>query len=325
MGRRHTKRREWPQGKEFAFTVIDDTDNACLANVRPVYDLLEELGFRTTKTVWVYPPRRGNLYRGSSLQDAEYRSWILELQRSGFEIALHNVGSGVFTRRQILDGLNQYISIIGNPPQMQINHSSNPDNIYWGSKRFGFPVNLLHCAVSSARFYGEDPDSPFFWGDACRDSIKYIRSHVFNEINTLRADPYMPYCFKRRPFSGFWFSSSDGRDVERFNRLLDPKNVKRLFGEQGACIVYTHFASGFVKDGKVDSRTQLTLESIARLPGWYVPASELLDWLLERKYFSKNYELAWRQQMGLDVRWLMKRARDSSSMRRKRARSSESS
>src|SRR5437899_2238785 len=48
-------RRSWPEGKDFAFTIIDDTDNATLARIRPIYELLSELGLRTTKTVWVYP------------------------------------------------------------------------------------------------------------------------------------------------------------------------------------------------------------------------------------------------------------------------------
>ena len=43
---------EFPQGKRFAFTIVDDTDVATVANVKPLYDLLHELGFRTTKTVW---------------------------------------------------------------------------------------------------------------------------------------------------------------------------------------------------------------------------------------------------------------------------------
>ncbi len=48
---------EWPSGKKFAFTIIDDTDHGTVSNLKPVYDLLNELGIKTTKTVWVYPPR----------------------------------------------------------------------------------------------------------------------------------------------------------------------------------------------------------------------------------------------------------------------------
>jgi hypothetical protein len=47
---------EWPNGKRFAFTIVDDTDDATVQKVRPVYDFLLELGIRSTKTVWPFGP-----------------------------------------------------------------------------------------------------------------------------------------------------------------------------------------------------------------------------------------------------------------------------
>ena len=43
---------DWPDGKSFAFTVFDDTDNATVERVSPVYALRTDLGLRTTKSVW---------------------------------------------------------------------------------------------------------------------------------------------------------------------------------------------------------------------------------------------------------------------------------
>ena len=40
-----TSRIDWPDGKDFAFTIFDDTDLATLENVPPVYELLGGLGF----------------------------------------------------------------------------------------------------------------------------------------------------------------------------------------------------------------------------------------------------------------------------------------
>ena len=57
----------FPEGKRFACTVFDDTEYADAANTRALYDFLTELGLRTTKSIWVYPPRGAN--RGSSLED----------------------------------------------------------------------------------------------------------------------------------------------------------------------------------------------------------------------------------------------------------------
>lgn len=42
----------FPDGKRFAFSVFDDTDGGTTANLRPVYQLLDELGIFVTKSVW---------------------------------------------------------------------------------------------------------------------------------------------------------------------------------------------------------------------------------------------------------------------------------
>ena len=89
----------WPNGKKAAFTIIDDTDDATLPCIDKVYQLLASSGLRTTKTVWVYPVRDRHLFSGDSLLcDSGYLSFVKSLSQNGFEIGLHNVGSGDFKR-----------------------------------------------------------------------------------------------------------------------------------------------------------------------------------------------------------------------------------
>src|SRR4051794_31215056 len=83
-----TPRIDWPDGKPFAFTVVDDTDHSTLENAPPVYALLAELGLRTTKSVWTIG---GDPRDGLACDDARYRAWVERLHEQGFEIALHNV------------------------------------------------------------------------------------------------------------------------------------------------------------------------------------------------------------------------------------------
>ena len=86
----------FPGGKQFAFSIVDDTDLATLERVKPLYELLYRYGIRTTKTVWVLesnePAHSPN--RGDSLRDPAYLSFILDLKSKGFEIALHGVRGG---------------------------------------------------------------------------------------------------------------------------------------------------------------------------------------------------------------------------------------
>lgn len=295
----------WPEGKKFAFTIIDDTDNSYIHNIKPVYDLLQDLEMKTTKTVWVYPPR--DHFEGACLQDKDYLEYILNLKEKGFEIGLHNVGSGSFTREEIKKGLEDFKNLLGAYPNMHINHSRNPDNLYWGFKRFTSPLSAFMKQMKSRRiFEGEEEDSPHFWGDLAKKHITYMRNHVFNRINTLSADPYMPYRNpKKDRYSNLWFSSSDGHTVEEFNRLIKPDNINRLEKEDGCCIVYTHFASGFTDhDGNLDPVFKKRMEYLAEKQGWFVPASDLLDHLRSKNGREKSRVSSLRKT---DLKWLTER------------------
>ncbi len=296
---------DWPHGKRFAFTIIDDTDNATVSNVKPVYDLLLQLGMITTKTVWVYPSR--DQFTGETLQDAHYLAWILELKQQGFEIGMHNVGSGSFTREEILAGLELFREKLGQYPHMHINHSRNPDNLFWGYKRFGFPLRQLQQLMKSRSYFeGEDPASKHFWGDAAKQHIRFIRNHVFNRLDLATVDTHSPYRVRsKEKYSNYWFSSSDGHTVDQFTALISKENVDRLAAQGGYSIVYTHFASGFVKEGKVHEEFRKNLEYLAAQGGWFVPAGTLLEFL--RKQKTGDGPLSGFGQFRLDMAWLVER------------------
>ena len=91
----------FPENKKFAFSIFDDTDNSTVKNIGPVYRLLRDLGFRTTKSVWPLAGAPGARFGGASLQDRGYLAFVHELHRDGFEIGLHNVRSGSAERRVV--------------------------------------------------------------------------------------------------------------------------------------------------------------------------------------------------------------------------------
>src|SRR5919109_3806642 len=109
----------WPDGKAFAFTIVDDTDGSTMENVPPVYALLADLGLRTTKSVWTLA---GDLRDGLACDDARYREWCLRLQEQGFEIALHNVASRSSPRARTIEGLDRFRDIFGADPSVHVNH-----------------------------------------------------------------------------------------------------------------------------------------------------------------------------------------------------------
>jgi len=296
----------WPLNKDFAFTIIDDTDNATLQNIAPVYDYLQSKNFKTTKTIWVYPPR--DIFNGKTIQDQDYLSFLLNLENHGFEIQMHNVGSGKFTRNEIIEGLNIFKTHFDRYPSMHINHSFNPDNIYWGHKRFGILLrSLIKLFKGKSRmFYGDETESKYFWGDLTKKHIKFIRNRVFNDINTLKMDPKMPYKESYKSlYSNYWFSSSDGHTLEEFNDITKGSNIDKLKKEKGLSIIYTHFASGFVdSEGKLNDTFKKNMDYLSKQNGWFVPASEILDYLLSQKENHNTNSLYLNK---LDLIWLIDR------------------
>lgn len=281
----------WPENKQFAFTIIDDTDHATFNNIKPVYDFLYEKNILTTKTVWVYPSR--DRFSGGCLTEKDYSCFILDLKQKGFEIASHGVGSGVFNRKEILEGFEIYKKILGKYPDIHINHSKNPDNIYWGNQSFHFLLKLYSkLRNSKENYYGTDEKSEYFWGDFVKENIQYIRHWTCDQVNTLSFDPKMPFRDKNKKYANFFFSSSDGSDIEKFNKLVEKKNIDKLKKEKGLCVVYVHFASGFVREGVLDKEFQEKMIFLSEQNGWFVPASKILNYLkLQKKneYASDFY------------------------------------
>lgn len=275
----------WPEGKDFAFTVFDDTDRATLENVGQVYSLLSELGFRTTKSVWPLAAKAALNGAGSTCEEQPYLEWLKRLQGAGFEIGYHMAKSSSSRREETVRGLRRFAELFGHYPRTMANHVGCRENLYWGSNRISgvnrFVYNVLTLNRRNGRYQGHIENSPYFWGDICKEKIRFVRNFVFPEINTLRMCPMMPYHDPSKPDVNYWFASSGGSTVAEFNQCISEKNQDRLEEEGGACIMYAHFAFGFCDEGRINSGFQQLMERLARKNGWFVPVSTLLDYLLE--------------------------------------------
>ncbi len=300
----------WKDNKAFAFTVVDDTDGATVEKIKPIYDYLYRKGILTTKTVWVYPPR--DYFPGESLENPEYCAYVKGLAEKGFEIALHDAGSGEFSGAEIRAALENFKNIFGDYPKMNINHGDNPSGMYWCGKRFSAPVAKLYDFYKKKKgtfveSKGDVPESASFWGDACKEHIKYIRNRVYGELNLLKRDKYTPYREKRKDaYSNYWFSSSDAMTADMFVKLLSRKNVDKLEKEYGCAIIYTHFGYGFVdENGNLRKDVRDAIDYIAAKDGWFAPASEILDFLLQNK--KGNEYISDFASLKLDILWILER------------------
>jgi hypothetical protein len=274
---------DWPDGKSFAFTIFDDTDNATRAVVAPVYEFLGGLGLRTTKSVWTVrgdgTPRIG----GETCEDDDYRAWTLDLQAAGIEIGSHGATFETSNRERVILAMDSFREIYGHDPDSLANHADCAESIYWGADRVGGASRAAYNLMTGFRrrgaFRGHVEGDPLFWGDICRDRVRYVRNFTFRDVNTLRACPTMPYHDPERPYVQAWFAASEGADVTAFNERLSEANQDRLEAEGGACIMYTHLASGFCRDDRIDARFATLMRRLAGKNGWFVPVTTLLDHL----------------------------------------------
>jgi hypothetical protein len=279
----------FPDEKRFAFTIVDDTDVATVANVKPMYELLYELGFKTTKTVWPVdcPEGSPNFSSSQTLEDADYRKFVVDLQQKGFEITWHGATMETSRRARTIDALQRFHEIFGAYPRIHLNHAVNRENVYWGPGRLDSP--LLRAVIArftgkgAGYFTGHVKDSPFWWGDLCAKHLMYGRNLTTNDINTARFNPSMPYRDAARPLISWWFSSSDAEGVAEFNELIHPRRQERLQRDGGFCVVATHFGKDFVRHGVVNPVTRARLEELSRRPGWFTTTGQLLDWLRARR------------------------------------------
>jgi hypothetical protein len=279
----------FPGGARFAFTILDDTDDATVENVRPLYDLLSELGLRTTKTVWPLDcPEGSDLYfAGQTLRDAEYRAFVRELVARGFEIASHGATMESSVRARTVRGLQYLRDTLGVVPVVHCNHGHNRENLYWGAERYRtpwlrFPLLGLERLVGRPRYSGHVPGSPYFWGDVCREQFQFVRNFAFATLNSGAIPPSGPYRLSSTPWVNYWFNTSDAPDVWHFKRLVTPQAIDRLIAEGGSCILSTHLGKGFVRHGRVDAQVEDVLRYIAARPGWFAPVSEILGFQLSR-------------------------------------------
>jgi hypothetical protein len=212
---------------------------------------------------------------------------MLHLQEQGFEIALHNVTHHTSSREQTVKGIETFFRLFGHYPDSMANHSGCDESIYWQSARVTGAQWFLYKALNLNLFkkgtesQGHIESSPLFWGDLCREKVKYVRNFVLGDINILKACPVMPYHDSARPYVNYWFASSEGATVDSFNAMINERNQERLKRERGACIMYAHLAKGFLDNGKIHDRFKILLQRMSGMNGWFVPVRTLLDFILQ--------------------------------------------
>ena len=248
--------------------------------------------------------------RSVTCNDPAHLAWLLSLKERGFEMGWHGASPGTSVREQTVEGLDRFRQFFGDQPITISQHYACIERYpTWGDERLSFPphrfvYNLLTRWRNHNAFHGHVPGHRHYWGDLCRERIRYVRNFAFADINTLKACPYMPYHDPDRPDVNLWYASAEGRLAVSFNRTLSEENQDRLEAEGGACIMYTHFGSHTLQDGQLNKEFGRLMERLSKKNGWFVPVGTLLDYIVaQRGAVLLNPQ----QRQILERRWLIEK------------------
>ncbi len=272
-----------PYNKKAAFTITDDTDKASFKTVTRVYDLMAEYGIRTTKTVWPFKPvelsgipvQPDYWSNGITLQDKDYLEYCRWLSNEGFEICLHGASCGNNIRERTIDGFHM-MEEIGFSTKVYICHSKNAENPYWENKIHSSRIlGKLLSFYSKYETSGEITESKYFWGDICKEKVRYIRLFRTRELNTLKINPSMPYHNFNTPCVNYWFSATKRSLIDSTSE----KALDYLVADNGVTILYQYMHRyADVKTGEISSKF---IDSLRRLANrndiWIDNVSKVLD------------------------------------------------
>jgi hypothetical protein len=111
----------------------------------------------------------------------------------------------------------------------------------------------------------------------------------------------MPYHDPDRAYVNYWFASSEGPTIDRFNLLLSEENQDRLADQGGACLMYAHLGCGFFEGRHINRRFEYLMKRFAKMNGWFVPVSTILDYILQVR---GKHTITSRERSSLERKWL---------------------
>lgn len=281
-----------PLSYRAGIAIADDPDNGTFKAFRKVYDFLLDLRFPTTRAMWVYPneqktgiPNLDARFYAPLLTEKKCLDYCRKLHEHGFEICLHGASSGNNPREKTIEALHYLENNISGCTSY-ICHSKNAENLYWDTKVAHLKIlQYLLGLYTSNHCFGEISCSPYFWGDVCREKIKYIRLFRTRSLNTLAFNPSMPYHIFDKPYVNFWYSATKGY----IPNLFKPENLEKLCEENGLGILYQYLHKYVDSSNEINPAVK---EGLIRVAEHSKIIIKPVSWMLDRlKQFQLLFTL----------------------------------
>ena len=248
----------------------------------------------TTKTVWPLAFREPPRFGGGTLEDPEYRAWIVELAERGFEIAFHGATDHSSLRSDTERALDVFRETHRPRPQAACEPFRPSGRDLLGrrpARRIRQPAlsPRERCIAAQHEVLRTRRGLAVLLGRSLPRSDHLRAKPLVLRHQHAEGAPIMPYHDSLRPYVRYWFSASDGPLVRRVLRAHQRAAIRTdcLQRAEHASPTRTS-ASASSRGGRVRDEFARLIERLAGLPGWFVPASTLLDFLRSRPGWQRG-------------------------------------
>tara|TARA_R100001163_G_scaffold62246_1_gene52858 strand:+ start:135 stop:953 length:819 start_codon:yes stop_codon:yes gene_type:complete len=222
------------------FILTNDPDHETLELIRPIYKIFNEVGIKVTTGVFckmendgTYLSRHCQQGETDSLENPEYKDFLLEQRSAGHEIAFHGYSQVSNKRNKFLEGLEIYKNIFGEYPYTYIEH---------GGKKGHHPDG--GCKKETLIWKGRDKDSDYYIEDILTEKIKCVWA-----FHDLINQPYMPPEKEAHTHEDYFYRLNDLKNSPLFFRRYRLFQASTVEKTGDLFIGYTHFGyKGYLFD-----------------------------------------------------------------------------
>ena len=282
----------YPNGYDFAFTIVHDADSAYSRRLAPLFETFDKFGFKISATVfpfwadwarngeiwseWKKPNGRDNDFfapKAVPLTDTNEREFYKLLAGRGHEIGMHSPSDTSDTRKELARAFEYFKQVFGNYPKVYVEHSAGSNKEAQSNE--GSKPTSSYYNTDLLNRYGS-----WVWVDG-EGALTNQANPEFYDVMAANGSPFNKFALDRYGIkkgfvrTGKWKESNGNGFLQWYSET----NIDSLKKNRGTALVYTHLNEKWLDPETRMMRPEIQnrLNYLASQRGWFVPAGAILD------------------------------------------------